>query len=490
MSHFYNVAMQDDYVKLAAASFKGNIVPHSWYQKIINSRGYQDTNSIMLLAEIVYWYRVSDNMTNDKSGLIQFSYDHLEKKLNLSRSQIRDAFTRLENLNLVKRIFSSKIIRGQIFSNVMYVDVNLHKVLEITTSEVCTRDAYTNIDTKVGEDLNFQTPLQKFPNPSSEISEYVYKEYIENNKEDLSLSACAKVESMNIERENNFIFEKESDSFDISKSIATNNNKPNKTLKKDSELQIKGLKFSFEEISRVWNRIINNNDEPLQLTASRIKALSLIFSKHFEGSIEKWEGYCKKIASSKFLMGEITPFKASFDWAIREENIVKVMEGNYGVGDRKFTEKDTDSNPNAKLNRTLVEKINYKIDEISITKRYYSLFDYKVENKNELILFYDNAWDAGNIKDDFKKYKEDIYSIITEEISGIEKIRLKYIDTGKILAPEYVKEIAKVDMVISKEEDYIKEKLKDTKVNISLLSENLELNKMFELEVLPKHFAK
>jgi len=61
----------------------------------------------------------------------------------------------------------------------------------------------------------------------------------------------------------------------------------------------------------------------------------------FENDISKWEAYCKKIASSKFLMGEAgNKFfkKAWITWALKPENIERIRAGDFQIGDRRRSE--------------------------------------------------------------------------------------------------------------------------------------------------------
>ena len=38
----------------------GNIIPESWYHTIINENGKTNTLAILILADIVYWYRPTE----------------------------------------------------------------------------------------------------------------------------------------------------------------------------------------------------------------------------------------------------------------------------------------------------------------------------------------------------------------------------------------------------------------------------------------------
>ena len=52
--------------------------------------------------------------------------------------------------------------------------------------------------------------------------------------------------------------------------------------------------------------------------------------------MERWEEVCNRIEASDFLTGRKDgKWSASFDWIIKPENWVKVMEGNYDNRDKR-----------------------------------------------------------------------------------------------------------------------------------------------------------
>lgn len=85
---------------------------------------------------------------------------------------------------------------------------------------------------------------------------------------------------------------------------------------------------------RIWNEVVEEGKKATQLTPKRAILLEKSFREHFSKNIEAWRVFCLKIASSKFLMGEVTAFKASLEWSINPSNIIKIEEEGYGVGDR------------------------------------------------------------------------------------------------------------------------------------------------------------
>ena len=88
------------------------------------------------------------------------------------------------------------------------------------------------------------------------------------------------------------------------------------------------------EMISIWNKIVSPNGS-LTLTTKRSEILIKRLDSHFDGSMTQWDQYCQKITSSQFLMGEVTKFKASLDWCLEEDKITRILEGDYGVGDRE-----------------------------------------------------------------------------------------------------------------------------------------------------------
>lgn len=135
----------------------GNVIPNTWYQTIQTPGGKPYLNAIILLADIVYWYRPTE-IRDERSGkttgmqqkfrddLLQRSYAALSDQFGLSRKQIKDALVFLENLGVITRVFRNKIVGGQCLSNVMYLDLHAAKLYELTyptsvAEETCRKDS-------------------------------------------------------------------------------------------------------------------------------------------------------------------------------------------------------------------------------------------------------------------------------------------------------------------------------------------------------------
>ena len=86
---------------------------------------------------------------------------------------------------------------------------------------------------------------------------------------------------------------------------------------------------------KIWEETVEEGGCKIELTAQRIAFLLQALKDKFNQSLDKWREFCERIASSRFLMGEIREWKASLDWCLSFKNMAKIFEGKlYGFGDR------------------------------------------------------------------------------------------------------------------------------------------------------------
>lgn len=171
---------------LYVKSLVGNIIPHSWYNKITTSSGRPDRTAILILAEIVYWYRPckvssrdttqskSSNNNTDKSreGGFKFqddawqtSYEHFEKKFSCSKETIRRTFVKLEAYGFISRELRTISKFGQVYNNRLFVHLHTDK-LEILLPD----------PTNFSNEKKICSSLHKLAVPSPQIQGELYKE--------------------------------------------------------------------------------------------------------------------------------------------------------------------------------------------------------------------------------------------------------------------------------------------------------------------------
>jgi len=85
------------------------------------------------------------------------------------------------------------------------------------------------------------------------------------------------------------------------------------------------------EMILIWNEVMGR-EEGVKLTPKRKQQLANILEEELGGELKAWKAICCMFKSSDFLMGKTnkSKFVASLDWVLDRNNLIKVMEGNYG----------------------------------------------------------------------------------------------------------------------------------------------------------------
>ena len=121
--------------------FEGNIIPHPWYQRITLESGKPDMPAIIILAEILYWYRPIQSL--DQSGkpilrkrfdsdMFQCSAAYFEAKFGFTKTQARRAIARLEEGGLIRREFRDVVIQGILRNNITFIEPVPLAIMAIT----------------------------------------------------------------------------------------------------------------------------------------------------------------------------------------------------------------------------------------------------------------------------------------------------------------------------------------------------------------------
>jgi hypothetical protein len=132
--------------EIARINFEGNVIPHSWYQHVKLSSGQPDLTAIIILAEIVYWYRPYQVLSETKGepsyekkfkgDMFQSAAGYYEKKFGLTKDQTRKALKRLEDLGLIRRELREITQRGVTMNNVMFIEPIASRIAVITYSSL------------------------------------------------------------------------------------------------------------------------------------------------------------------------------------------------------------------------------------------------------------------------------------------------------------------------------------------------------------------
>jgi hypothetical protein len=215
---------------------------------------------------------------------LQRSYKDLEDLSGLTRDQIKKSLQRLEKLGLIKRVFRNIKSQSTNLSNVMFIEINVIKIAEIT-------------EKKLNVSFNTHTYGQK----NSDGKVYLPIHTSENTQTYTETTT----------------------------QITTNSTLSQKT--KDSEkLNQKEIFEREKEMISIWDKTIRENETSSTCSKARLLSLKKSLENYFNDDLKEWAEYCLKIKNNNFLMGGgINGWKADLTWATKEENLIRVLDGAY-----------------------------------------------------------------------------------------------------------------------------------------------------------------
>lgn len=136
--------------------FEGNIIPHTWYKAIAFPNGKADVNAILILAEIIYWYRPTvelDESTGEvisvrkkfRDDKLQRHYQAFADKFGLTVRQCKDAVARLVAAGFIHReLRTVETPQGKI-GNVPYFEPVVDAIQRISSPVVTYKGARSNV---------------------------------------------------------------------------------------------------------------------------------------------------------------------------------------------------------------------------------------------------------------------------------------------------------------------------------------------------------
>ncbi|MDO4274878.1 MAG: DUF6017 domain-containing protein [Eubacteriales bacterium] len=132
--------------KMSRLHISGNIIPVTWYKTIRKDTGKPNLNAIIILADVVYWYRaveVRDELTGQLIGLkkkfhsdlLQRSYQQISDQFGISKRDATNAVVELEKIGVIRRVFRTLEIGGQLVPNVLFLELNVEILEQLTFLE-------------------------------------------------------------------------------------------------------------------------------------------------------------------------------------------------------------------------------------------------------------------------------------------------------------------------------------------------------------------
>jgi hypothetical protein len=132
---------------MGSINISGNIIPSIWYKTITKDSGKPYLLAIVILADIVYWYRpseVRDPGTGHILGwkkkfsedILRQSYQYYADLFGESKKTVKTAMDKLEHLEVIQREFRTvNYGDGLVSNNVMYVELKPDILYNLTFPE-------------------------------------------------------------------------------------------------------------------------------------------------------------------------------------------------------------------------------------------------------------------------------------------------------------------------------------------------------------------
>ena len=130
--------------EMAEINISGNIIPQTWYGTILRPNGKPYLLAIVILSDIVYWYRPTE-MRDEQSGrlvgwkkkfkadLLQKSYQQYADLFGESKRSVKAAMDHLQELGVVKRVGRDiQTEEGAVLYNVTFLELNVTRLRELT----------------------------------------------------------------------------------------------------------------------------------------------------------------------------------------------------------------------------------------------------------------------------------------------------------------------------------------------------------------------
>lgn len=174
--------------ELQSMNITGNVIMPAWYKTITRENGKAHANAILLLADIVYWYRpaeVRDENTGFLLGYksrirgnsLQRSYAQIGEMLGLTKSESRSALDTLRRIGVVSTYTETVTVKNMKLPNCMFIDlhVNVLKSISHVANEPCATDSTPSV-------------IDSTPSDPSDTPSYCQSQTITENTTKISCS--------------------------------------------------------------------------------------------------------------------------------------------------------------------------------------------------------------------------------------------------------------------------------------------------------------
>jgi hypothetical protein len=133
--------------EVGSMNFEGNIIPASWFEHLRYDSGKPHVNAIIILSEVVYWYRpieIRDERTGRLTGYrkkfkgdkLQRSYGSFAEQFGFTPRQARSAIEFLKDKGVVTTELRTIEANGARMNNVLFLEPVPERLKQITYSRL------------------------------------------------------------------------------------------------------------------------------------------------------------------------------------------------------------------------------------------------------------------------------------------------------------------------------------------------------------------
>ncbi len=346
--------------EMATISITGNIVPPQWFKTITFDNGKPDLNSILILADICYWYRPSE-IRCERSGavigqkkkfaedMLRKSYSDLQTQFGLSDRQLRDCFSRLEKRGVIRRIFRTLESSTGRQNNVMYIELFPSIVKELTH-----KNSQKSFEATLSDPINMDCPPYH-DRTGQGVTSNVTPITIERDTYPVITGGHIETNTTsNISSNISSLSESDFPNDPLVKAFFA----PKKKEREKDSISKKML--------AIWNELV---PEKTLSSANKFlgKQLEAALRDQLDGNLEDWKTVCKNFKSSKFLMGEVDSIriKPDLSWLVdpKEPRVRRVFEKQH------YTFDDRSSSSKQIIDLDKLEEEIEELPEVTISKQ-------------------------------------------------------------------------------------------------------------------------
>ena len=133
--------------QIGKMNITGNVTPPIWFKRITFDSGKPNSTAVLILSDIVYWYRpteIRDEHTGllkgfkkkFKGDMLQRNYAAFSEQYGFTKRQVKDAMDVLVKMGLVIREFRTVTAGETKLYNVMYLGLNPDRLLALTFGDL------------------------------------------------------------------------------------------------------------------------------------------------------------------------------------------------------------------------------------------------------------------------------------------------------------------------------------------------------------------